>query len=122
MPAPPPYWQMRKQPILDEYIQASVNLTNGQYNELGHYGTLKYVGCETRDRANEIKDSLYRSARHFKVSLAYKVIHEKDDTYSVEYTVVNKAHARAYVIEKYGNNPEKWPYYHPPQKRTKRKK
>ena len=59
--APAPQWHRRKEPVLDHYLQASVDQCGGQYDENGHYALLVYSGCETRDRAKEISQALYRA-------------------------------------------------------------
>jgi hypothetical protein len=101
----------RKEPVLDHIVQAAIDAVGGTYAEdTGHYGTLRYTGCADRDRAKEIKQALYRSARHLGVSLFYSIVKEEDDTYSVEFTPVNKAHGRAHVVSKYGSTRDSWPY------------
>jgi hypothetical protein len=108
--APVPNWRQRKEPILDSYVKASIDATGGKYDETtGWYGTLVYTGCETRERAMEIRQALYRSAFHLKVSLATD-IKKHDNTFDVVFTAINKAHGKAYVIERYGSDRKSFPY------------
>lgn len=62
------------------------------------------------DRAKEIKQGLYRAAQRIGVSMATEIVKEKDGTFTVVYKAVNKEHARRWVLQKYGNDPAKWPY------------
>ena len=101
----------RKEPVLDHIVQAAIDAVGGTCNpDTGHYGSLRYTGCADRDRAKEIKQALYRSARHLGVSLFYSIVREDDGTYTVEFTAVNKTHARAHVVSKYGADRGKWAY------------
>jgi hypothetical protein len=100
----------RKEPVLDHLIQAAMDAVDGEHDQdTGRYGTLHYTGCESRERATEIKQALFRAARHLGVSL-HADIQRDGAGYRVEFTPVNKAHARAYVVAKYGNDRSKWPY------------
>ena len=109
----------RKEPVLDHIVQAAIDAVGGQHDESGHYGSLRYTGCADRDRAKEIKQALYRSARHLGVSLFYSIVKEDDGTYTVEFTAVNKTHARAHVVSKYGADRGKWAYDPRAPKRVK---
>jgi hypothetical protein len=102
---------------MDSYIEKSIDASGGTYDpDTGAYGTLVITGCADRDRAKELSSALFRCAyyMHYKkirpVSMHTKIHQAKDGTYSVEYTVYNKAHARAAVIAKYGNDRSKWAY------------
>jgi len=106
--APP--WRARKEPILDDHLYASVTQAGGVHNEQGHYATLIHAGCESRERAQEIKKALYRSAYHLDVSLMTKIIKAGDGTYSVEYTAIDKAHGKKYMLEIHGPDRSKWSY------------
>jgi hypothetical protein len=104
-----------KQPILDDHVLASVNCTDGAYDtETGHYGEIRYVGCASRDRAKEIVQGLHRAAKRQEVSMAARIesagVDEEPGTFTVIYSAVNKQHARAYVLAKYGSDRSKWPY------------
>lgn len=104
-------WTRRKEPILDDYLRASIDQANGQYDpETGHYATLHYVGCESRERAKEISQGLYRAARHVKCSVQATVLPADDGTYTVEFRAIDKSMARKYVLQKYGTNRANWPY------------
>jgi hypothetical protein len=115
--APAPNWKLRTQPVLDDYVWASINAVNGVYDsETGHYGKLVYSGCETEERALEINRALNRSASYMHthkqadVGMNSRVKRASDGTWEVEFAAVSKAHARAYVIQKYGSDRSKWPY------------
>jgi hypothetical protein len=102
---------------MDDYIHAAIQLAGGAHHpETGAYGTLHYRGIETRERANEIKRALFRSASYMTkwkiadVSMSATVHPADDGTFYVEFTPFNKAHARAYVVGKYGTDRSKWAY------------
>lgn len=102
---------------MDAYILASINQAGGKHHpETGHYATLKYTGCDTRERAQEIKRALHRSAMYLhrrkiaSVGMHAEIVKD-GDTYTVEFRAVDKALARKHVIEKYGEDPNKWPYF-----------
>ena len=106
-----PEYRRRKEPVLDDHLRASVERANGTPDpETGKYATLIYAGCESRERAKEIVRALYRSARYVKVSVATVIHPANDGTFNVEFTAINKAHARKYVLEKYGTDRSKWAY------------
>jgi hypothetical protein len=115
--SPAPEWAKRKEPIMDDFVFASINAANGKHDpDTGHYATLVYAGCSDRERAKEISNRLFSSAlwltKHKKasVSMSTKIKPASDGTYSVEYVVINKAHARKFVLEKYGTDRSKWAY------------
>ena len=99
-----------KQPVLDDHVLASVNSVDAYHPETGHYGECRYTGCASRDRAKEIVQGLHRAAKRQEVSMAARVEAEEDGTFTVVFSAVNKAHARAYVLAKYGKDRSKWPY------------
>jgi hypothetical protein len=106
-----PLWKQRKEPILDHLVQASVDQAQGVCDpDTGHYGTLVYAECKDLARAKEIVQALHRSAGHLKVSMSAKPNKQADGTYDVEFRAIDKAHARAFVIAKYGEDRSKWPY------------
>jgi hypothetical protein len=78
--------------------------------ETGHYAKLVYAGCETKDRAVEIKRALFRSARYVGVSVSANIVKAPDGTFQVHFFAINKAHAKKYVLEKYGPDRSKWAY------------
>ena len=107
---PAPQWTRRLEPILDSHVQASIDAVNNIFDpETGHYGTLIYKGCADRERAKEIVRALHRSAKHLKVSMSAS-IKKRGDEFDVHFSAINKAHARAYVVAKYGTDRSKWPY------------
>ena len=71
---------------------------------------MHHTGCETRERAKEIKRALYRSARHLKVSLTTEVFQAADKTWTVAFTPINKAHGRAFIAAQSGGDPSKLAY------------
>jgi hypothetical protein len=105
-----PQWKRRLEPVLDAHLQASVTQASGTHDSDGHYATIHYTGCETRERAKEIVQALHRSGRHLVLSVSAKVIPASDGTFTVEYCAIDKAHARAHVLAKYGSDRSKWPY------------
>ena len=94
---------------------ASVHQSNGIADERGHYSPVIYAGCETRERAEEIKKSLYRS-RNFcthgnrKLSVKADVVKADDGSYQVHYEVMTREAAKQAVMDKYGDDVTKWPY------------
>jgi hypothetical protein len=108
--APAPQWRRRKEPILDDCVLASTRAVESFCPETGHYGILRYVGCETPERASEIVQALYRSARHLGVSVTATVLPADDGTFCVEFRAIDKAHARAYVLKTHGTDRSQWPY------------
>jgi hypothetical protein len=42
--------------------------------------------------------------------MSAKIVKAKDGTWSVEFRAINKAHAKAYVLAKYGADRSQWPY------------
>jgi hypothetical protein len=106
-----PQWRSRKPPVLDHLVQSSIDQSvHGFDPDTGYYTTLHYTGCSDRERANEIKQALWRSAKHLGVALAATVKPADDGTFLVEFTAINKEHARAYVLKKYGTDASEWPY------------
>jgi hypothetical protein len=73
-------------------------------------GKLIYVGCESRERAAEVKKMLYRSAGHHKVSLHTVIVKADDGSYQVHFSVFHKSYGRKYVLETYGADRSKFPY------------
>ena len=113
MPRNNPY--KRKEPDFSPYVQASIDRVGGQYDEsTGHYATLVYVDAENELPQAEAVRALHRAAKYFKVSLfvSQKEKYEENGVakYRLTYQAVNKAHARAAIVAKYGNDRTKWPY------------
>jgi hypothetical protein len=105
-------------------VQASIDAVSGVHDsETGWYGTLHYTGCETRERAKEISDALFRCAYYMhthkgpSVGMNTKIARADDGTYTVEFRATDKAFARAAVVAKYGEDRSKWPY--DPRKKNK---
>ena len=102
---------------MDEHIHTAISAVGGVHHpETGAYGTLHYTGCETRERAKEIVQALFRSASYMHkhkvaaVSVSATVHPADDGTFYVAFTVYNKAHALAYIVGKHGTDRSKWPY------------
>lgn len=107
----PPEWRRLKPPVLDDYIAASINAAGGVCDETtGHFAVLHYVGCADLDRAKEIVRALHRAANRQKVSMSATVHPADDGTFYVKFKAISKAHARAYVLAKYGPDRSQWPY------------
>jgi hypothetical protein len=119
-----PEWRRRKEPVLDEYIRASIREAEGKcHPETGHYSTLVIHGIESREEAAEVKRALYRAAlwlhrnTDLNCSMSAKPKKNADGTYRVEFRAINKDHAYAYMVKQYGEDQTKWPYstnrFHP---------
>lgn len=106
---PAPSWRSRKPPILDSYIQASVQQAGGRHDEAGRYALLHITGLADRDEAAEHVRALHRSARYLGYSVTAKPV-RAGNGYRVEFSVIDKTHARKYVLAKYGSDRSKWPY------------
>lgn len=100
-------WRARKAPFTHEHVQASID---GGKDERGHYRELLYTGCDTAERADEIRRSLHRCAGHLGVSMSARIEALADGTYQVRFRAIDKAAARAYVVKRYGPDRQKWPY------------
>lgn len=107
-----------KQPDMAEYVQASVDSVPAFDPATGRYATLRYVGIESEQRARELVQGLHRAATRFGYSLhtnapSAKVswpANAEDGTWFIEYTCIDKACARAFVLAKYGADRSKWAY------------
>jgi hypothetical protein len=107
-----PEWRRRKEPLTDHLIKASVDAVNGiPDGETGRYGTLTYTGMDSKERAQEIRKSLFRCAKYLGFSMHAKPpAKQADGTYSIELTAISKKHAQAFVARTYGPDRSKWPY------------
>lgn len=112
-----PEWRRRKEPVLDDYIRASIRLANGKCDpETGHYSTLVISGIGSREDAKEVKRALHRSAlwlhrnTDLNCSMSATIKKNLDGTFGVEFRAINKDHAHAYMVRQYGEDPTKWPY------------
>lgn len=104
-----PDYRRRKEPVLDEHLRASVGA--GDMDETtGHYPQLIYAGITSKERAQEIKRALYRSGKHVGVSVHAEIECPVPGKYQVRYRAINKAHARKFILERYGPDRSAWPY------------
>lgn len=115
---PAPAWRARKDPLTDDYLLTVVQRAGGpgsHHPETGLYGTLVIKGFKTRDEAKEYDRSLYRCAlwltrnRGADISVTTKIT-GRAENYSLEFSVFNKTHARAYLMAKHGTDRNLWPY------------
>lgn len=97
----------RKPPILDHYVQASIE---GGMDDSGHYGELVYAGVEDELRAIEIRRALFRSAKHLGVSLKADVEQAADGTHQIRFKAIDKATARAYISAQAQGDPSRLAY------------
>lgn len=106
--APP--WRQLKEPVLDHYVQASLDQANGTPDpDTGHYAELHITGIAEREEAEEYKRALYRAAKRMKVSMS-ATVHRSGSGYAIHFKAIDKRAARAYVLARYGNDRTKWPY------------
>lgn len=98
----------RKHPLTDEHIQASV--ARGMDPVTGHYAELIYGGCETYERALEIKRSLYRCAKYLGYSMKADIEDAPGGGYQVRFKAIDKAKARAHIAAKYKDRLHELPY------------
>jgi hypothetical protein len=113
-----PAWRARKEPITDDYLLAAVTQAGGPGKHdatTGLYGTLVIRGIKDRDEAKEWDRSLYRCAlwltrnRNADISVTTKI--ERDvDGYLLRFSVFNKTHGRAHILNKHSADRTKWPY------------
>jgi hypothetical protein len=115
---PAPSWRRRKEPVLDDWILASVSQAGGlgqHHPKTGHYATLWIRGLDSKENAQEWQQALYRCAHYLNrtgtapVSMSAK-IHRKGSGYEIEFRAVDKTLARKHVLERYGPDRSKWPY------------
>lgn len=99
--------RQRKTPILDHYVQASIE--RGMDAE-GHYGELVYAGIEDQLRAVEIRRALFRSSKHLGVSLKCDLEQAADGTHQVRFHAIDKAVARAHMAKTYRGREHEMPY------------
>jgi hypothetical protein len=98
-----PLWEQRQispPSIYDNLIMKSIEQANGQYDGQGRYATLIVTGCEDISKAAHVISSLrYAAFRHF-VSLTADKQRRWDGKYDVQFTVINKQHARRHIRER----------------------
>jgi hypothetical protein len=97
----------RKEPILDHYVQASID---GGMNNEGHYRELVYAGVEDLEYAKEIRRALFRSSKHMGVSLKADLEQAADGTHQIRFHAIDKAIARAHIVRISGGDPSKLAY------------
>lgn len=112
-----PNYKQRLEPILDNYLMKSIELSNGAYHpETGFYSILTIEGAASRDSAQDIVRALYRSKYHLnkklnpKIGLYNKVSKNKAGTYDVEFAAVHLSYAKKYITDEYSEDASKWPY------------
>ena len=112
-------WRAQKGPLLDAHIQASI--AQGQDPATLHYGELiedEFAPGQALNAhlATEFKSALYRAARRQGVSLVATIEQLPGGRHQIRFRAVDKAAARAYMIQRYGPDRSKWPYN--PRNRT----
>lgn len=89
----------RTKPILDHLIQASIDHAHGRHDYSGRYEEIT-VPLHSRDDdyATEIKNALYRSARHLNVHLDLDVYRERIGMgdYVIAFTAVHPDYRKDY--------------------------
>lgn len=114
---PAPAWRARKQPVVDDYVLASVTQAGGKHHPVtGHYARLVIKGLTTREEAEEWRRALYRCAHYLTragvadVGMSAVIKRDGGRGYLIEYHAVDKTLARQHVMTKYGPDRSKWPY------------
>jgi hypothetical protein len=112
---PSPQWKKRMEPVLDHYVQASIDQVQGMPDEKGHYALLVKPGFTSYDSAAEIKRALYRSRNFVRhngkpVSVWAEIVKAEDGSYQVHFKAIDRTMARGYIISKHGDDRSKWPY------------
>lgn len=98
----------RKEPILDHYVQASIEQG---IDEAGHYGKLTYAQVEDHERAKEIRRALFRSANHLGVSLKCDLVQDPvSGNWNIPFRAIDKAVARAHIARQVNGDPAKLAY------------
>jgi len=116
---PAPQWTLRKPPISDDFILASIDQAGGIGNydpATGHYAELVIRGLASKEEAAEWKSSLWRCAHYLSrkgiapVSMVSAKIEPDGSAYRIRFRAGDKIYARKRVIDKYGPDRSKWPY------------
>ena len=116
--SPAPEWRKRKEPVLDDWVLASIHQSGGlgrHHPETGHYGELVITDLADRDEAAEYVRALNRAALHLHrhqiadVGMSAKV-ERSGERYQIRFKAVDKTLARKHVLERYGPDRSKWPY------------
>jgi len=122
--SPVPEWRRRKEPIVDDWVLASVQQAGGpgkHHPETGHYATLLITGLADRAEAEEYVRALNRCALYLHrakiadVGMSAKV-EQGPAGYVVRFKAIDKTLARQHVLQRYGPDRSKWPY--DPRRRT----
>lgn len=105
-----PLWKTKASHTIEmmPYVSASIN-QGGMDDATGRYTELVVTGVKTRDRAEVILRGLFNAARHHEVSMTAR-IETIPGGYQVRFTAINKKHARAYILAKWGPDRSQWPY------------
>jgi hypothetical protein len=113
---PPPAWTQRDC-RMDHVVAAVAAAGMGR--------PFTYQGIETAERAKDIKQGVYRCARHRQLSASVTWMHsgtetaksadwppdrQPDGTYQLVITIYTKAQARKRHIARYGTDRSQWPY------------
>lgn len=115
---PAPAWRARKEPVTDDYLLTVINRAGGpgkHHPQTGLYGTLVIKGFASREEAKEYDRSLFRCAlwltrnRGADISVSTKIT-GRGESYSLEFSVHNKTHARLHIMTKHGPDRTLWPY------------
>ena len=115
---PSPAWRARKEPVVDDWILASVAKAGGlgkHHPQTGHYADLIIRGLADKEEAMEWRRALFRCAHYLNrtkqapLSMSAKI--ERDGKgYRIVFRAVDKTLARAHVLARYGPDRSKWPY------------
>lgn len=106
---PAPGWRARKEPVLDDWIQASVAQAGGKHDDSGQYAELHITGLAGLEEAREYVRALHRAGRYLGFSVHAK--HQRAGRgYIVRFRAIDKTHARAFVMQRYGTDRSRWPY------------
>jgi len=116
---PAPAWRVRKEPVADNWLLASVNEAGGHgkhHPDTGMYAEMIMRGLANRGEAEEWKRALHRSAVYLhKWGLAdigvTAKIERSGSGYIIRFAAVDKTHAQNYVVSTYGPDPTRWPYW-----------
>lgn len=116
---PVPDWRRRKEPVVDDWILASVQRAGGlgkHHPETGHYAELVITKLATREEADEYRRALFRCAHYLNrtrraaVSMSADRPERTAAGYQVRFRAVDKTLARQHVMQRYGTDRSKWPY------------
>jgi hypothetical protein len=88
----PAAWRPRDE-TYDRHVQAAIENARVHGFGIPNY----WRGIESYDRAEEIRRGLHRSRKHFNQSMTVKILDADDGTLEVEFTLYDKAAARAFI-------------------------